>query len=74
MSHCGLLRVFLLRISCWEVKQQIPHWNIALVVQALLLAVYSLLTLGSSIVMAKARRVKINDVVDDDYKPQTLLN
>lgn len=48
-------------------KQQIPHWNIALVVQALLLAVYSLLTLGSSIVMAKARRVKINDVVDNAF-------
>lgn len=48
-------------------KQQIPHWNIALVVQALVLAVYSLLTLGSCIVMAKARRVKINDVVDNAF-------
>ena len=48
-------------------KQQIPHWNTALVVQALLLAAYSFLILGSSIVMAKARRVKINDVVDNAF-------
>jgi len=48
-------------------KQQIHHWDSALVVQALLLAAYSFLTMGSSIVMAKARRVKINDVVDNAF-------
>lgn len=48
-------------------KQQISHWDSVLVTQALLLAAYSFLTLGSSIVMAEARKVKINDVVDNAF-------
>lgn len=54
-------------------KQQISHWDSVLVMQALLLAAYSFLTLGSSIVMAEARKVKINDVVDNAFGTDHVL-
>ena len=47
--------------------QNWQYWNQVLVLEALLLAAYSLLTLGSSIANFMARRKKINDVVDNAF-------
>lgn len=47
-----------------------PYWNSILVVEALLLAAYALLTLGSSIANFLARKKKINDVVDNSFGTQ----
>ena len=44
-----------------------PYWNQVLVFEALLLAAYSLLIMGSSIANFMARRKKINDVVDNSF-------
>ena len=42
-------------------------WNTVLVLQALFLAAYSFLSLGSSLANFKARKIKINDVVDNAF-------
>lgn len=44
-----------------------PYWNQVLVLEALLLSAYSLLTMGSSIANFLARKKKINDVVDNAF-------
>ena len=44
-----------------------PAWNVVLIVQALMLAVYSFLTVGSSVVNFWARKLKINDTVDNAF-------
>lgn len=43
------------------------YWNQVIVLEALLLTAYSLLTLGSSIANFFARKKKINDVVDNAF-------
>lgn len=43
------------------------YWNQVLILEALLLVAYSLLTLGSSIANFLARKKKINDVVDNAF-------
>lgn len=42
-------------------------WGIVLIIQALMLAAYSFLTLGSSVVNFRARKLKINDTVDNAF-------
>ena len=44
-----------------------PAWNVVLIVQGLMLAAYSFLTLGSSLVNFRARKLKINDTVDNAF-------
>ena len=48
----------------------LSYWNSILVIEALLLAAYALLTLGSSIANFLARKKKINDVVDNSFGTQ----
>ena len=42
-------------------------WNVVLIIQALMLAGYSFFTLGSNVVNFRARKLKINDIVDNAF-------
>jgi len=46
------------------------YWNSVLVIEALLLAFYALLSLGSKVANFWARKKKINDVVDNSFGTQ----
>ncbi len=47
-----------------------PFWEKTIVIQAILLSAYLLLTLGSSLANFRARKTKINDLVDNSFNTE----